>query len=157
MGRKKKKKKHTHTHTWYIIAVYTCTWSLFYKNIVNLLVFQVYRYHGCFCCTSLCPCGVTRLAYTITAVDTYTTHKPYLYEVPGITTLSCSYQESRRSSTAVAVVVFTLNRSFYPTTSSAVVPQCPSWFMLEIQIMWSDSETEKKQKSFKNQGRQIKC
>ena len=56
----------------------------------------------------------------------------------------------------VVIVVFTLNRSFYPTTSA--VP--PVSFLIldprEIQILWSDSETEKNQ-TLKNQGRQIKC
>ena len=43
------------------------------------------------------------------------------------------------------VVVFTLNRSFYPTTSSAI--QAVSVLILhprEIQILWSDCEIEKK-------------
>ena len=56
----------------------------------------------------------------------------------------------------VVVVVFALNRSFYPTTSA--VP--PVSFLIlhpgDIQIMWSQTETEKKQ-TLKNQGRQTKC
>ena len=56
------------------------------------------------------------------------------------------------ATTAVVDVVFTLNRSFYPTISA--VP--PVSFLIlhprEIQILWSDSETEKNQ-TLKNQGR----
>ena len=56
----------------------------------------------------------------------------------------------------VIVVVFTLNRSFYRTTSA--IP--PVSFLIlhprEIQILWSDSVTEKNQ-TLKDQGRQIKC
>ena len=58
--------------------------------------------------------------------------------------------------TCTLFVVFALNRSFYPTTS-AVPREC---FLIlyprEIQMLWSDSETEKNH-TLKNQGRQFKC
>ena len=56
----------------------------------------------------------------------------------------------------VVVVVFTFIRSFYPTSAVPPVSFLMLHPTLEIQIMWSDSETEKTQ-TLKNQGRQIKC
>ena len=56
----------------------------------------------------------------------------------------------------VVVVVFTLNRSFYPTTSA--LP--PVSFLIihpKRYKFCGNSETEKNQTSLKNQGRQIKC
>ena len=62
----------------------------------------------------------------------------------------------------VAVVVFTLNRSFYPTTSAVppmsyliLHPREIPWY--QVLIMWSQTEIEKNQTSLNNQGRQIKC
>ena len=58
----------------------------------------------------------------------------------------------------VVVVVFTLNRSFYPTTSAVPPVSVLILHPREIQFIWSqDSETEKNPRSLKNQGRQIKC
>ena len=56
------------------------------------------------------------------------------------------------------VLVLTLNRSFYPTTSA--VP--PVFFLIlhprdTNSVVTDSSETEKNQTSLKNQGRQIKC
>ena len=57
----------------------------------------------------------------------------------------------------VVVVVFTLNRSFYPTTSA--VPPVSSLILhpRDTNSVVTDSETDKNQTSLKNQGRQIKC
>ena len=54
----------------------------------------------------------------------------------------------------VVLLVFTLNRSFYPTTTAV-----PSWFFIlerDTNSVVTDRDREN-QKSPKNQGRQIKC
>ena len=81
----------------------------------------------------------------------------YQYIVPGIQQYGLVHSSTIGAViVVVVVVVFTLNRSFYPTTSA--VP--PVSFLIlhprDTRILWSDSETEKNQTP-KNQGRQIKC
>ena len=58
------------------------------------------------------------------------------------------YKTEDYTRTPHVVVVFTLNRSFYPTTSAAAVP--PVSFLIlhprEIQVLWSQTMRQRKTK-----------
>ena len=79
-----------------------------------------------------------------------------MYDHAAYTHTHSIYTSSIYIQTTGTVVVFTLDRSFYPTTSA--VP--PVSFLIphlrEIQSLVTDCETEKNQ-ALKNHGRQIKC
>ena len=50
----------------------------------------------------------------------------------------------------VVVVVFTLNRSFYPTTAAVHPVSVLIFYPREIQILWSQTVRQKKQKSLES-------
>ena len=56
----------------------------------------------------------------------------------------------------LVVVVFTLNRSFYPTTSA--VPQCPSWFfILERYKLCGHRQWDREKPNVAKESRQANC